>query len=223
MKKLPILVALLGTMIFCASCTKHEEESKMISADDVRLSGQHKSLLSLSSDSVKIMLVCTDEKDDKWDVRVRFSMESNQDWEEVPGREPKVAPQGDYSYFEPGMGNFTVSLLDANDNELDKELSINYDAIRSILTSSDGDEEDILAQDRWSSLGDKSYKAQKAIYDKAVNISISKMELNEVHVSAPSTSSGNSIYDAYEDALDDAVDAYEKALDAATSALEDIW
>ncbi|MCQ2342387.1 MAG: hypothetical protein MJZ75_02680 [Paludibacteraceae bacterium] len=223
MKKLPILVALLGTMIFCASCAKHEEETKMISADDVRLSGQHKSLLSISSDSVKIMLVCTDEEDCKWDVRVRFSMESNQDWEDVPGREPKVAPKSDYSYFEPSMGNFEVTLLDANGNELDKEFSINYDAIKSILTSPEGTEEDILAQDRWSSLGDKSYNAQKAIYDKVANISISKLELDEIHVSAPSKSSNSSIYDDYEDALDDAVDAYEKALNAATSALDDIF
>lgn len=225
MKKLPILVALLGTMVFCASCAKQEEESKMISADNVRLSGQHKSLLSLSSDSVKIMLVCTDEKDGEWDVRVRFSMKNNQNWEEVPGREPKVAPKKDYSYFEPEMGNFEVTLLDANDNELDKELSINYDAIKSILTSPRGEEEDILAQDRWS-FGDKSYKTQKAIYDKVANISLSKLELHEVFVSAPAKSS-RSIYDDYEDALDKVVDAYDDALNEAINAygkaLDDIW
>lgn len=207
---------LLGAVALClaiglTSCggEKQEEMTKMIPADAVTLSGKHKKLLTIPADSIKIMLVRIG--DSRWDVRALIPMQNTTEWSEVPGTNPSKS-----KYFEPRMGNLMVRFLDANESEIDAEVAPDYDVVGSILSSDEIVTEKVLVKDRWESLGDKSYAARRAIFDKVAGISITNMDLSEVTTAKESSSK---VLDAYDDAINNAVDAYEKALDEAVNDL----
>lgn len=215
-----LIILILGMGLF--SCSKKQEMTKMISADQVTLSGSHKQLLKIASDSVKIMLVCTDKKDDTWEVRALIPMTNTKSWSKVPDNNPRAA-----SYYKPSMGNLEVDYLDANESSLNIELKPNWDVVASILASDEQIEEKVLITDEWENLGDKSYKTKKDIFDRVAGIALSKMELTKVYTTSSSSSSSKSIYDdvidTYNSAVQEAVDAYEEALEDAIDAYESIW
>lgn len=205
---------LLGAVALClaiglTSCggEKQEEMTKMIPADAVTLSGKHKKLLTIPADSIKIMLVRIG--DSRWDVRALIPMQNTTEWSKVPGTNPSKS-----KYFEPRMGNLMVHFLDANESEIDAEVAPDYDVVGSILSSDEIVTEKVLVKDRWESLGDKSYAARRAIFDKVAGISITNMDLSEVTTAKESSSK---VLDAYDDAINNAVDAYGKALDEAVN------
>lgn len=229
MKKFSYFLFAVLAIFMLASCSFEtpQEEIKMISSEGIKFSGKHKDMVKIEADSVKIMLVCVDNERNKWDVRAILPITNTKIWTEIP----KKTLKGDDFEYEASMGNFSVAYLDENGSELDHDISPNYSVIESILSAEALTVEDLLIQDRWSSLGDKSYKNMKKIYDKVANISISQMELSKVYKAKSSSSSSSkksssSSYDS--DDFDKAVDAYEKALDNyektldAIEALEDL-
>lgn len=222
---------ILGAVALClavglTSCgEKQEELTKMIPADAVTFSGKHKNLLTIPADvdSVKIMLVCADAENHRWDVRAVIPVQNTKAWSQIPGTDTRKS-----SYFEPRMGNLNVTYLDANESEIGDDLSMDGSVIESVLSSDDIITEKASVKDTWEYSGDKSYKAKRALFDKVAGISISNMELHEIKKSSSKNSS--SLSDIYEDALNEVADAYEDAVneavndyeDAVNGALEDI-
>ena len=222
---------ILGAVALClavglSSCgEKQEELTKMIPADAVTFSGKHKNLLTIPADvdSVKIMLVCADAENHRWDVRAVIPVQNTKAWSQIPGTDTRKS-----SYFEPRMGNLNVTYLDANESEIGDDLSMDGSVIESVLSSDDIITEKASVKDMWEYSGDKSYKAKRALFDKVAGISISNMELNEIKKS--SSQSSSNLSDVYEDALNEVADAYEDAIneavndyeDAVNGALEDI-
>ena len=191
----------------------------MIPADAITLSGKHKSLLTIPDevDSIKIMLVCTDEKEHRWEVRAVIPVQNAKVWSQISN-----AATCRSMYFEPRMGNLKTTYMDANESEIGDELYFDGDIIESVLSSEDIITEKVLVKDMWESLGDKSYKTKRALFDKVAGISLSKMELNEVEPD-PKKSSKNSsdLVDTYEDAVNEVADAYEDAINEVADAYED--
>lgn len=221
MKKINALVIALLAVFMLASCGSKQEETKMISSNEIKMSGKHKNMVTIASDSIKIMLVCVDEEDNQWDVRAILPIGNTKIWTEIPSKELK----GDGFEYDPSFGNFTVSYLDANGSELDHDISPNYSVLKSIISSDALTSEDVLIQDRWSSLGDKSYKAMKAIYDKVANVSITQIELSKVYKveessSKSSSKKSSSSYDYDSDDFDKAVEQAEKAIETYEKTLE---
>ena len=214
---------ILGAVALClavglTSCgEKQEELTKMIPADAVTFSGKHKNLLTIPTDvdSVKIMLVCADAENHRWDVRAVIPVQNTKAWSQIPGTDTRKS-----SYFEPRMGNLNVTYLDANESEIGDDLSMDGSVIESVLSSDDIITEKASVKDTWEYSGDKSYKAKRALFDKVAGISISNMELHEEKPAKKSSGkSGSTLSDIYEDALNEAVNDYE---DAVNGALEDI-
>lgn len=208
---------------------KQEELTKMIPADAVTFSGKHKNLLTIPADvdSVKIMLVCADAENHRWDVRAVIPVQNTKAWSQIPGTDTRKS-----SYFEPRMGNLNVTYLDANESEIGDDLSMDGSVIESVLSSDDIITEKASVKDTWEYSGDKSYKAKRALFDKVAGISISNMELHEEKPAKKSSGkSSSTLSDVYEDALNEVADAYEDAIneavndyeDAVNGALEDIF
>mgnify|MGYP007106074318 CR=1 FL=1 len=225
---------ILGAVALClavglTSCgEKQEELTKMIPADAVTFSGKHKNLLTIPADvdSVKIMLVCADAENHRWDVRAVIPVQNTKAWSQIPGTDTRKS-----SYFEPRMGNLNVTYLDANESEIGDDLSMDGSVIESVLSSDDIITEKASVKDTWEYSGDKSYKAKRALFDKVAGISISNMELHEEKPAKKSSGkSSSTLSDIYEDALNEVADAYEDAIneavndyeDAVNGALEDI-
>lgn len=225
---------ILGVVALClavglTSCgEKQEELTKMIPADAVTFSGKHKNLLTIPADvdSVKIMLVCADAENHRWDVRAVIPVQNTKAWSQIPGTDTRKS-----SYFEPRMGNLNVTYLDANESEIGDDLSMDGSVIESVLSSDDIITEKASVKDTWEYSGDKSYKAKRALFDKVAGISISNMELHEEKPAKKSSGkSSSTLSDIYEDALNEVADAYEDAIneavndyeDAVNGALEDI-
>ena len=226
---------ILGAVALClavglSSCgEKQEELTKMIPADAVTFSGKHKNLLTIPADvdSVKIMLVCADAENHRWDVRAVIPVQNTKAWSQIPGTDTRKS-----SYFEPRMGNLNVTYLDANESEIGDDLSMDGSVIESVLSSDDIITEKASVKDTWEYSGDKSYKAKRALFDKVAGISISNMELHEEKPAKKSSGkSSSTLSDIYEDALNEVADAYEDAVneavndyeDAVNGALEDIF
>ncbi len=216
---------ILGAVALClavglTSCgEKQEELTKMISADAVTFSGKHKNLLTIPADvdSVKIMLVCADAENHRWDVRAVIPVQNTKAWSRIPGTDTRKS-----TYFEPRMGNLNVTYLDANESEIGDDLSMDGSVIESVLSSDDIITEKASVKDAWEYSGDKSYKAKRALFDKVAGISLSNMELNEVKPAEKSSGkSSSSLSDIYEDALNEVADAYEDALNEAVGDYED--
>lgn len=225
---------ILGAVALClavglTSCgEKQEELTKIIPADAVTFSGKHKNLLTIPADvdSVKIMLVCADAENHRWDVRAVIPVQNTKAWSQIPGTDTRKS-----SYFEPRMGNLNVTYLDANESEIGDDLSMDGSVIESVLSSDDIITEKASVKDMWEYSGDKSYKAKRALFDKVAGISISNMELHEEKPAKKSSGkSSSTLSDIYEDALNEVADAYEDAVneamdnyeDAVNGALEDI-
>ena len=198
---------ILGAVALClalglTSCgEKQEELTKMIPADAVTFSGKHKSLLTIPADvdSIKVMLVCADQENGRWDVRAVIPVQNTKAWSQIPGTDTRKS-----THFEPRMGNLNVTYLDANETEIGDDLSMDGSVIESVLSS-----DDIIT-------------AKRALFDKVAGISLSNMELNEVKPAKKSSSkSSSSLSDIYEDALNEVADAYEDALNEAVGDYED--
>ena len=216
---------ILGAVALClalglTSCgEKQEELTKMIPADAVTFSGKHKSLLTIPADvdSIKVMLVCADQENGRWDVRAVIPVQNTKAWSQIPGTDTRKS-----THFEPRMGNLNVTYLDANETEIGDDLSMDGSVIESVLSSDDIITEKASVKDMWEYSGDKSYKAKRALFDKVAGISLSNMELNEVKPAKKSSSkSSSSLSDIYEDALNEVADAYEDALNEAVGDYED--
>lgn len=200
-------------MMALLSCSKKDtEENKMISSSAVKTSGTHSNLLSVMTDSVKVMLVNLGE--DKWEVRAVLPLTNEYAWKDVPGTDQSAS-----SYFEPRMGNLEIEFLDANGSPLDINLKVDYDVVNSVLSSNDEKTEDMIVTE-WHS---GSYKKKKPMFDKVAGISIKRMDLSEVHTSSgsyssSSSSSSDSDDDDDDDIDDDDWDDVEKAAKASKSA-----
>lgn len=218
MKKIKLFAIVTALVMVCVSCgngKKGTEETKMLSSSTVKTSGEHSDLLSIDADSVKVMLVKI--KDDHWEIRAILPMSNEYNWEDVPGTDHSAS-----TYFEPRMGNIEVEFVDANGSPLDLDVMLDYDVIKSILSSNDTKTEDVLVSDRYENLGDKSYKTRKELFDKIAGISIKKMDLSKVYTSSGSSSSSSSSSsdedDDDDDWDDDDWDDVEKAAKATKSA-----
>ena len=89
MKKIIALVIALLDVFMLASCGSKQEETKMISSNEIKMSGKHKNMVTIASDSIKFMLVCVDEEDNKWDVRAILPIGNTKIWTEIPSKELK--------------------------------------------------------------------------------------------------------------------------------------
>lgn len=222
MKKIFILGAVaLCLAVGMTSCgEKQEELTKMIPADAVSFSGKHKSLLAIPEDvdSVKIMLVCANEAEHRWDVRALIPVQNTKAWSKIPGTDARKS-----THFEPRMGDLRVNYVDKNGSEIGGTIYMDGDVIESVLSSDDIISEKALLRDLWSYSGEQtSYKTKRALFDKVAGINIANMELNEVKKAETSSkrSSGSSLSDIYEDAINEVADAYEEAIN---EAMEDIF
>lgn len=211
MKKIKLLAILAPLMVALLSCSeKGTEETKMISSSAIKTSGEHSNLLSVDADSVKIMLVKV--SDDNWEVRAILPLANVRRWKSVPGSDPSAA-----NYYEPTMGNMEVKFLDANGTPLNLNLKVDYDVVRSLLSSNTYKTEDFVI----TNLSGGDYKAKKTLFDKVAGISIKRMDLAEVHTSSGSSNSSSSSSgdsDDDDDDDDDDWDDVEKAAKASKSA-----
>lgn len=192
-----ILVILTMSLISCGD--NGTEETKMISSDAVKKSGEHSNFLSVDADSVKIMLVKIDKNE--WEIRALLPLTNEQHWENVPGTDPTAD-----SYYEPSMGNMTIEFLDANGTPLDLNLQVDYDVIKSLLCSNEYKTEDLVITEYWSG----TYDEKKKLFDKITGISIKKMDLSKSynHSGSYSNSSSDVSYNDsdYEDEDEDVDD-----------------
>lgn len=214
-KKLQLLILTaallpLATIVSCSG--KGEEEVKTLSAESVKMSGEHKNLIQINGDEVKIMLVNSNPNDKYgWEIRASMPIIGTTAWSDVPGTDESAS-----SYFSPRMGNLSVAFLDANGNELEYAIAPNWDAVETVLKNAPTEEEDLICSG-YSSL---DYKGAKAFYDKIQGLRISKMDLNEVHTSTSSSSSVSKSSSWDDVDLDDDLEDVKKAIKAEKKILE---
>lgn len=248
MKKLPIFSIIIVSLLsisMMTSCTKKEELVKTISSDALSFSGTHKGLLKVDADSVKIMLICIDEENDRWQVRALVPFKNTMPWKDVPNTEEPSSKTGG-KYYLPKM-NLKIVYLDQYGSELSLELGYDSDVLTSILSSNEYTSENLLIKHLYEYLSPSEYDKCKSIYEKVTSIAFKNVSLYEETItpeveSTYSTSSTNKqntyekaidaidetygkVIDAaietYEDVIDDAVEAYEDAFDEAVDAYED--
>lgn len=213
MKKITFfLTTMLVAMTTLVSCAKQEEEVKMIPADAVKMSGMHKDLLKITSDSIKIMLVKVDKE---WQVRAIIPFGNTTLFSEVPETD-----QSANSYYLPSMGNMNISYTDQNGNTLDYVANPDWGMIEGLLKSAPGQMEEMQFGNGWGD-GSGSYKEMKAVFDKVSGLLVSNMELTRGWSASGgrSSDSDDDLFD--DDDLDDlekAVKAEKKMLKAAKTA-----
>ena len=226
MKKLNFIFAtsaiVLVSILLFTSCggTEKQEESKSIPAAKIKMSGTHKNMLKISTDSIKIMLVCTDKGRDEWDVKTIIPMSNEQVWSEISPKSLK----GDGFEYEAKMGNLTASYLDANGLEIDFKLHPTWDVVTSILSSETITTEDV-SFGYYLLFSGSTYEKAKEVYDKVTNLSIKNIELNKIYTvsessSKKSSSKKSSSYDYDSDDFDKAVEQAEKALETYEKTLD---
>lgn len=198
--KLFLILSMVGLLLF--SCSKKQEETKMIPSSAVKKSGTHSDLLTIKGDSVKVMLVKID--DDEWSLRAVIPIEN--------------ATLSNNSSGTSSMGNMSAEFLDANGNSIDFELRPDWDVVESVLSSNSFKTEDLLVKEAYHGY---EYKTVKEKFDKIAGIVLKEMKLTDgygnFYSSDNSSSSGSSSYsgdddDDWDDVdLDDAVTAAKAA------------
>jgi len=212
MKKIKFLalMSIIGLVFVSCGSKSGQEESKMISANAVKLSGMHNNLLAVADDSVKIMLVKI--ADDSWSIRALVPIKNTMAWEDVPETDSN-APE----YYIASMGNLEVQYLDENKSPVEFDVKPDWDAVKSVLASSSEKTEEMLIKEEYSwTAGD--YKTVKEKYDKIAGIEFSKLELTKSHKASSSSSSGSS--SSSSSSSDDDWDDIEKATKAANEMLK---
>lgn len=217
MKKFTIIMLMAIVGLMAISCSKGKEETKMIPADEVSISGGHSNLLEIDADSVKIMLVQISDK--RWDVRAIIPIKNTMPWSNVPDTDESAD-----SYFTPSMGNLHVEFVDVNGSPLSYDLQPDWDIVKNVLSSDEYKTEEMLVQGMWS--GDE-YKDMKTIFDKVAGIKITNADLSRtftssgsVSVSSSSSSSDDDDWDIDDDKYWEQVEKAERALERQERALE---
>ena len=105
--KLFLLLSIFGLFLFSCS-PKQQEETKMLPASAVKMSGQHSELLEIAEDSVKVMLVKID--DNKWTLRALIPIDNRECFDGTRS-----------------MGNLDVEFLDANGSPIDFDLQPDWE------------------------------------------------------------------------------------------------
>lgn len=216
MKKIKLFLVLSLFGLFLFSCSKQQEETKMIPATAVKMSGKHSELLTIDADSVKVMLVKIDE--DRWTLRALIPIENVYAWKVVTNMYKPSDPDEEYV---PSMGNensmlhdhLEVEFLDANGSPIDFNLKANLDVVGSVLSSNSIKKEDMLVKEGYESDAEE-YGVIKEKFDKIAGIAFKRMELhsNQIRNGNSSGSSYSSSDDDRDDVdLDDAVNAAKAA------------
>lgn len=214
--KLLTIFSLAGLFFFACSSKKQTEETKMISATAVKMSGLHSDLLKINADSVRVMLVKI--SDDKWTLRAVLPIENTQKWEDIPGTDPSAN-----SHFIPSMGNLSVEFLDANGSPIDFDLQPDWDVVKNVLSSNNSKTEDMLVKEAYDNLTPEKYDIAKEKYDKIAGIALRKMDLNTAYLSTGSSnSSAENVDDSDDNDLsdDDDLDVISDAVKAASDVVK---
>ena len=214
--KLFVVLSLIGLVLF--SCSKQQEETKMLPATAVKKSGTHSDLLEIK-DSVKVMLVKI--SDDRWSLRALIPIENAQAWETVTRFNTPSDPEKEYF---PSMGHesmfndhLSVEFLDANGSPIDFKVDPDWDVVNSVLASNSVKKEDMLVKESYDINADE-YKIIKEKFDKIAGIAIKKMDLHTTSKNSGSSYASGSSYSSGDDDWDD-VDL-DDAVNAAKAATE---
>ena len=206
---LGIAVMLLALLSF-ASCNKEKEMTKMISADRVELTGDNSNLFEIDADSVKVMLIPIGTTGEKWEVRTIIPLRNTTPWSEIPGSDQSL------SSFIYGVSMY-VHYLDSYDSELDLSIQNDNEIAKKLLKSEELITEDMPITE--SNYGNKSYKYQKAYFDKIDGLKV-QIELSWAHSGNSSSSSSyssstkntnwNQLLDEYEKCVNECVKLLKK-------------
>ena len=206
MKKLMLFIACAFILCACGgSSIKPTEESKTLPASSLILKGKHAKLFKLSGDTYKVNLV---QVDDDWQVRVKMEIATNTPFEKI-----KNSKNFDRELYGP-----YGQLLNSSDVELES------------LEMSDSDWETLLQEDEESKLVTSGstwryrhldYQTAKEIFDNAVAVEISGLELKPMKEETLIKSATKSLFDDENiDDLKDAAETASKILEAEKSMLE---
>lgn len=193
--KLFVILSLFGLFLFSCS-SKQQEETKMLPASAVKMSGQHSDLLEIAEDSVKVMLVKIDDK--KWTLRALIPIDNRECFDGTRS-----------------MGNLDVEFLDANGSPIDFDLQPDWDVVESVLSSNQlFKKEDMLAKEAYHHT-DK-YDKIKEKFDKIAGIALKEMNLTRGYANSVSSYASGGSYssddgDDVDVDLDDAVNAAKAA------------
>ena len=196
---------MLLAMLSFASCDKEKELTKIISADRVELTGDNSNLFEIDADSVKVMLIPVGTTGKEWEVRTIIPLRNTTPWSEIPGSDQSL------SSFISGVLMY-VNYLDEYDSKLELSIRTDYQDTEKLLKSEEIITEDIPIKEYNS--GNKSYKYQKAYFDKIDGLKM-QIELSWAHVgySSSSSSSNNSwdkLLDEYEKCVNECVKLLKK-------------
>lgn len=191
--KLFLIMSMFGLLLF--SCSKQQEEIKMLPSSCVKKSGTDSKLITIP-DSVKVMLVKVDNK--KWALRALIPIENYK-----------------RSYGKRSMGNLDVEFLDANGSPIDFDLRPDWNVVESVLSADTlCKREDMLVKEYFTG----KYDEIKEKYDKIAGVALTRMNLTGGYTSSGSSSSSGSSYSSDDDDddwddvdLDDAVNAAKAA------------
>lgn len=191
------LVALVA-VFFITSCNKEKELTKYISSDKVELTGDRTDLFEIDADSVKVMLIPVGAEGKKWEVRTIVPIRNTTPWSQIPESDRNR------SSFISGVSMY-IKYLDGYGSSLDMSIDSYYPNVEKVLKSDDLITEDMAIAEM--SFGDKSYKKQKAYFDKIEGIKI-QVSLSWTQVASGSSSTKSSSTNNWDKLLDD----YEKCV-----------
>lgn len=199
------LVALVA-VFFITSCNKEKELTKYISSDKVELTGDRTDLFEIDADSVKVMLIPVGAEGKKWEVRAIVPIKNTTPWSQIPESDQSR------SSFISGVLMY-IDYLDGYGSSLNMSIESYYPNVEKVLKSDDLITEDMAIAE--GDLGDKSYKKQKAYFDKIEGINI------QVHLSWARTANGStSTISSSTNNWDKLLDDYEKCVNECVKLLE---
>lgn len=199
------LVALVA-VFFITSCNKEQELTKYISSDKVELTGDRTDLFEIDADSVKVMLIPVGAEGKKWEVRAIVPIRNTTPWSQIPESDQSR------SSFISGVLMY-IDYLDGYGSSLNMSIESYYPNVEKVLKSDDLITENMAITEM--SLGDKSYKTQKAYFEKIEGVKI-QVSLSWAHTASGSTSTISSSTNNWDKLLDD----YEKYVNECVKLLE---
>ena len=203
-----IAVMFLAILSF-ASCNKEKETTKMISADRVELMGDNSDLFEIDADSVKVMLIPIGTTGKEWEVRTIIPLRNTTPWSEIPGSDQSLS---NHIY---GVSMY-VHYLDSYDSELDLSIQNDNEIAKKVLKSEALITEEMPITEY--NFGNKSYKYQKAYFDKIDGLKM-QIELSWAYTVSSSSGSSSSSYSSSTKKSssnanwDKLLDDYEKCVD----------
>ena len=175
MKRNLLIFCVLSVFILAISSCFHKQQSKMIPASHVKLSGEHKGLLEVAADSVKIMLV--ESIKNGYEVRAIIPIRNTVAWSDITGGSDEYK-----AVLDARMSNINVYFTDeygSDIKELFNNLDVDHDIIESVIRSEQPTTEDLLVKDKNAIWGDKSYRFKKQTFDKVDGIVISQINVTK--------------------------------------------